>query len=71
MNENAARVDWAGVGVRVPRRLVSPTTVRLAVTRALVDRRLRARAGSLAAWAGDHDPGARAATLVEELAARR
>jgi UDP:flavonoid glycosyltransferase YjiC (YdhE family) len=70
MNENAARVDWAGVGVRVPRRLVSPTTVRLAVTRALVDRRLRARAGSLAAWATAHDPGARAAALIEDLAAR-
>ncbi len=24
MNENAARLDWAGAGVRVPRRFVSP-----------------------------------------------
>ena len=24
MNENAARLDWAGAGVRLPRRLVAP-----------------------------------------------
>ena len=28
MNENAARVDWAGAGVRLPRRFISPRTVR-------------------------------------------
>ena len=37
MNENAARIDWAGVGVRVPRRLCAPGPVRLAVERALAD----------------------------------
>ncbi len=35
MAENAARVDWAGAGVRLPRRLLSPRTVRWAVQRAL------------------------------------
>jgi UDP:flavonoid glycosyltransferase YjiC (YdhE family) len=35
MNENAARVDWAGAGVRVPRRFVTPSALRLAVERAL------------------------------------
>src|SRR5207247_535051 len=35
MNENAARVDWAGAGVRIPRRFTSPGPVRLAVLRAL------------------------------------
>jgi UDP:flavonoid glycosyltransferase YjiC (YdhE family) len=35
MLENAARVAWAGLGVRLPRRLLTPTTVRLAVRRAL------------------------------------
>ena len=65
MNENAARVDWAGVGVRVPRRLVSPLSVRLAVTRAAGEGRLRADAKDLEAWAGDHDRAARAAGLVE------
>ena len=28
MNENAARIDWAGVGVRVPRRLCAPAARR-------------------------------------------
>ncbi len=31
MNENAARIDWAGVGVRVPRMFCGPRPVRLAV----------------------------------------
>ncbi len=35
MNENAARLDWAGAGVRLPRRFVSPRPLRLAVERAL------------------------------------
>ena len=35
MAENAARADWAGVGVRLPWRLLSPGTLRLAVRRAL------------------------------------
>src|SRR5207302_7305469 len=51
MNENAARVDWAGVGVRVPRLLVGPRAVRLAVLRALDDVGLRERAKTLAASA--------------------
>ncbi|HEU0318539.1 MAG TPA: nucleotide disphospho-sugar-binding domain-containing protein [Solirubrobacteraceae bacterium] len=71
MNENAARVDWAGVGVRVPRLLISPLTVRLAVTRALADTSIRRGAARLAAWGADHDAGARAAALVEDLAAGR
>ena len=66
-NENAARVDWAGVGVRIPRRLVSASSVRLAVGRALAERAMRDRARGLAAWLGAHDPGARAAELVEGL----
>lgn len=68
MSENAARVDWAGVGVRVPRRMVAPTTVRLAVMRALEDASIGRAAGSLAAWAAGHDAGARAAELIEDLA---
>jgi UDP:flavonoid glycosyltransferase YjiC (YdhE family) len=65
--ENAARADWAGVGVRVPRRLLSPDAVRLAVQRALDGGRRRARARELRAWCETHDPGARAAELVEGL----
>ncbi|HEU4976958.1 MAG TPA: glycosyltransferase [Baekduia sp.] len=71
MNENAARVDWAGAGVRLPRRLVSARGLRLAVQRALAEPRLRARAREIAAWAEAHDAGARAAELVEGLAERR
>jgi UDP:flavonoid glycosyltransferase YjiC (YdhE family) len=69
MNESAARIDWAGVGVRVPRRLCAPGPVRLAVERALAEPGLRARAGELATWAREHDPPARAAELIEKLAA--
>jgi UDP:flavonoid glycosyltransferase YjiC (YdhE family) len=71
MNENAARVDWAGAGVRLPRRLVSATGLRLAVTRALAAPALRARARELAAWNAARDPADRAAELVEGLAAGR
>ena len=51
MAENAARVDWAGVGVRLAPRFCTPWGVRLAVRRALSRPALRARAASLAAWA--------------------
>jgi MGT family glycosyltransferase len=67
MNENAARVAWAGAGVRLPRRWADPTPVRLAVARAVDDPRLAARARELAAWAESHDGGAQAAALVERL----
>ncbi|MDQ6750286.1 MAG: glycosyl transferase [Actinomycetota bacterium] len=71
MHENAARADWAGVGVRVPWRFVSPSTLRLAVQRALGDPRLRAGAGELAAWAQRNRGAERAAGLVEQFAARQ
>jgi UDP:flavonoid glycosyltransferase YjiC (YdhE family) len=69
MNENAARVDWAGAGVRVPRRFATPRVLRLAVERALGDSSIKDRAAQLAAWAHDHDSGVAAAQLIEELAA--
>jgi UDP:flavonoid glycosyltransferase YjiC (YdhE family) len=65
MAENAARADWAGVGVRLPRRLLGPRTLRLAVERALGDARMHARARAAAAWIAGHD-GARAAALELE-----
>jgi UDP:flavonoid glycosyltransferase YjiC (YdhE family) len=68
MNENAARLDWAGAGVRVPRRFVTPRVLRLAVERALGETSIRARARELASWEREHDPGAAAAVLVERLA---
>jgi UDP:flavonoid glycosyltransferase YjiC (YdhE family) len=69
MNENAARLDWAGAGVRVPRRFVSARPLRLAVERVLGESAIRARARELASWAERHDAGAAAARLLERLAA--
>jgi MGT family glycosyltransferase len=71
MAENAARADWAGVGVRLPWRFLSPSTLRLAVRRALSEPGLRDRARALAAWADVHDGATRAAELVEELVSSR
>ncbi len=69
MGENAARLDWAGVGVRLPWRLVSPLTLRLAVTRALDQHAaLSAHSRELARWARENDGPTRAAELIEELA---
>jgi MGT family glycosyltransferase len=70
MNENAARLDWAGLGVRLPKRLLSPATLRLAVERALADERLRANARAAADWATHNDGATRAAELIEAFAAR-
>jgi UDP:flavonoid glycosyltransferase YjiC (YdhE family) len=67
MNENAARLDWAGAGVRLPRRLIGPRGLRVAVQRALADGALRGRARELAVWAAQRDPADRAAELVESL----
>jgi UDP:flavonoid glycosyltransferase YjiC (YdhE family) len=70
MGENAARIDWARVGVRLPWRFLSPGTLRLAVRRALRKPVLARRARELAAWAAAHDGATTAAELVEELADR-
>jgi UDP:flavonoid glycosyltransferase YjiC (YdhE family) len=70
MNENAARLDWAGCGVRLPRRLIGPRPLRLAVRRALSDPRLRARARELSAWSAGHDGGAAAVAALEEYVRR-
>ena len=69
MNENAARLEWAGAGVRLPRRFVSPRPVRLAVERALEEPSIGARARELQEWSSGHDAGAAASALVERLAA--
>jgi UDP:flavonoid glycosyltransferase YjiC (YdhE family) len=70
MAENAARADWAGVGVRLPRRLLGPRTVRLAVWRALSKSLLRARARAVAAWMEAHDGPTTAALEIERWAAQ-
>ncbi len=68
MNENAARIAWAGVGTRVPGRLTTPAAIRLAVERCLADPQVRARAGALATWLAAHDPATRAAEEIEAFA---
>jgi UDP:flavonoid glycosyltransferase YjiC (YdhE family) len=71
MAENAARADWAGVGVRLPWPLLTPRTLRLATRRALATESLGAAAGRLADWARTRNGAARAADLVEQLALSR
>jgi UDP:flavonoid glycosyltransferase YjiC (YdhE family) len=68
MNENAARIAWAGVGTRLPSRLTTPAAIRLAVERCLADPAIRARARGVAAWLERNDPAGRAAELVEAFA---
>ena len=70
MAENAARIAWAGCGVSLPRRMVTPRGIRLAVRRALADGAIRSRAGELAAWAAANDGGTTAAAELERFAAR-
>jgi UDP:flavonoid glycosyltransferase YjiC (YdhE family) len=61
MNENAARLDRAGLGLRLPRRLATPRAIRLAARRALADDAMRARVRALEV----PDGPARAADLLE------
>jgi UDP:flavonoid glycosyltransferase YjiC (YdhE family) len=68
MAENAARVDWAGLGVRLPRRLCTPRGVRLAVRRALA--RPQAPVGAVARWIAAHDARERACVEIERWASR-
>jgi len=69
MAENAARADWAGVGVRLPPRFCTPWGVRLAVTRALAKPALRTRAAATARWAAEHPGGPTAVAELERWAA--
>jgi UDP:flavonoid glycosyltransferase YjiC (YdhE family) len=71
MNENAARVAWAGAGVALPRRLVTPRGIRLAARRLLSEKRFARRARELGDWAAANDGAAAAAAEVEGLAAGR
>lgn len=68
MNENAARLAWAGAGLRLPRRFISARPVRRAVERVVGDEAIRARARAFAEWSAANDSGACAARLVEGLA---
>ena len=69
--ENAARVAWAGAGVSLPRRLVTPRGIRLAIRRLLADPGHSRRAAELAAWAEANDGATRAADALERLTPHR
>jgi UDP:flavonoid glycosyltransferase YjiC (YdhE family) len=71
MAENAARADWAGVGVRLPWSLLGPTTLRLAAARALLRPSLRDAAGQIAGRTRARAGAARAADLLEAFARSR
>ena len=69
MAENAARADWAGRGVRLPRRLLGAATLRLSVRRALDSPHRRKRAVEIATWSATHDAATTAAEELEAWAA--
>jgi UDP:flavonoid glycosyltransferase YjiC (YdhE family) len=70
MYENASRVDWAGVGKRIPQRWLGAHTLRLAVNGALRPP-VRARAAAIARWAAAADGAQTAALELERWAALR
>jgi len=67
--ENAARVAWAGAGVRLAPRLASPRAVRAATEKALFEPSLRSTARQFEDWYANHNSGLRATELLEQLAA--
>ncbi len=66
--ENAARIAWAGVGARLPRRLATAGPLARATESVLADREMAARTARLAEWEAGNDAGSRCALLIEELA---
>jgi UDP:flavonoid glycosyltransferase YjiC (YdhE family) len=67
MGENASRIAWAGVGVPLPRRLVTARGVRLAVKKVLADPGFRGRAKAVRDWSSHHDGGEVASETLEEF----
>lgn len=70
MAENSARIAWAGAGVSLPRRLVTPRGVRLALRRVLGEPRFAGTARRLGDWAQRNPGDEAAAVAVEAFAAR-
>jgi UDP:flavonoid glycosyltransferase YjiC (YdhE family) len=68
MNETAARIAWAGVGLSVPWRFCRPGPLRWAARELIGDPRYAMRAEAIAEWGRRHDGPVRGAELVEELA---
>ena len=59
MRETAMRVEWAGCGLALPWRLCRPGPLRWATRRLLAEPAFAARAGEIAAWAGERRRSAR------------
>ena len=70
MGENGVRAQWAGAGLNLPARFLSPATLRWAVQSVLERPNFAARARELSAWAAENDGGANAAVLIERFATR-
>jgi UDP:flavonoid glycosyltransferase YjiC (YdhE family) len=68
MNETAARITWAGVGLSVRWSLTAPRPIRWSVAELLENLSYRQRAGEVARWARSNDGAAAGAALVEALA---
>jgi len=69
MNETAARITWAGVGLSVRWSLTGPRSLRWAVAEILGDRSFQDKSGEIAEWSSRHDGAARGSVLIEALAA--
>lgn len=67
MAENAARLAWSGTGISLPRQLITPRGVRLAVRKLLAEPAYAERARELQGWSDKHDGGAEAAEALEAL----
>lgn len=67
MNETAARITWAGVGLSVRWSLTGPNTLRWTVAEVLGDPAFRSNAERIAAWSRENDGAARGVELVENL----
>lgn len=69
--EIAARVAWSGTGIDLKTGKPSPTAVRAAVSRALTEPGFRERAQAMASVMAGYNGPARAADLIERLAAEQ
>jgi UDP:flavonoid glycosyltransferase YjiC (YdhE family) len=68
MGENGVRAQWAGAGLNLPLRFLSPASLGWAVQTVLEEPRFAARARELRAWAARNDGAVNAAALVERFA---
>lgn len=68
MNETAARITWAEVGLSVRWSLTGPKSLKWAVAEVLGEPLYRLRAGQISAWHSEHDGPLTGARLVETLA---